>query len=283
MRRGSSRIKLSRIRDALGSTPLRKKDPQERESRSITPVPLFLLLPPLPPFLTLSLFLRRPPKITRVRLALVASMTKVGRPGPGPRRSSSSPRRRLPRSYLYKWFFIHAAFCSRVPREGISRASRSALPTLSPSLLPRRRRPPSIVSVGGLARGGACAWGGTCSFSYTPAPSAWVSFWYSFGISSRRGDTFGEEEVGYGTRARCKLIGRPVKRIPPRHQPRTPWWNIFADSPLFLFFYFFVLPLFPSSLFNVRRYFRSRRLYRRIIICMLQRDDLRARLFAVRI
>lgn len=57
---------------------------------------------------------------------------------------------------------------------------------------------------------------------HTPAPSARVSFWYSFGVSSRHGDTFGEEEVGYGTRARCKLIGRPVKRIPPRHQPRTP-------------------------------------------------------------
>lgn len=80
-RRDSSRIKLARIRDALGSTPLRKKDPQERKSRSITPVPLSLLLSSSSPFLCVSLY--RPPKITRVRLAPVASMTKVGRPGPG--------------------------------------------------------------------------------------------------------------------------------------------------------------------------------------------------------
>lgn len=80
-RRDSSRIRLARIRDALGSTPLRKKDPQERKSRSITPVPLSLLLSSSSssPFLSVSLY--RPPKITRVRLAPVASMTKVGRPG----------------------------------------------------------------------------------------------------------------------------------------------------------------------------------------------------------
>jgi len=166
-------------------------------------------------------------------------------------------------------------------------ASRSALPTLSFSLPSWRRRPPSIVSVGGLAHGSACAWGGTCSFSYTPAPSAWVSFWYSFGVSSRRGDTFGEEEVGYGTRARCKLIGRPVKRLLPKHQPHTPWWNIFTDSSLsfspfiFLFCHFF-LPLALINC-NVRRYFRPRRPYRQIIIYILQRVDLRARLFEIRI
>lgn len=104
-------------------------------------------------------------------------------------------------------------------RESWERVSRSRRypPSRPPCPPDAALRRPSSPSADSHVEARACVRGGTCSFSYTPAPSAWVSFWYSFGVSSRRGDTRGEEEVGYGTRARCEPIGRPVKRIPVAH------------------------------------------------------------------
>jgi len=184
-----------------------KKDPREdpdHESRSITSVP------PFPPSLSLSLslssfsltfFFHCPPKITRVWLAPIASMTKVDRPrdrAPAARlrrRGSGPRRRRLPRSYLYKWFFIHAAFCPWIlskeerERERGRGYSMIGIAHLCLPSAPKLCRPLSAVSAGPLSHVEVRVREGHLCFSYTPAPSATrVSFWYSFGVSSRRGE-----------------------------------------------------------------------------------------------
>lgn len=285
MQRDASRIKLPRIREALGSTPLWKKDSQERESRSITPVPLFLLLPPL---FSRSLFLYRPPKITRVRLALVASMTKVGRPGPelrGPTRFSSSPRRRLPRSYLYKWFFIHAAFCSRVRERGYpvlaDRRYPPSRPLCPPDAAVRRPSSPSAETRTWRctrARARVCE-GAPVVFHIhllhrLECLSGIVSaFLLAVGIHSAR------KKSVMGRVPGASWLADPLRE----YQPRTPWWNIFASSSLFLSFCFSALPLFPSSpshwwiVMSVDTSVRLPPLPRWIIIYTLQREYLRAK------
>ena len=71
---------------------------------------------------------------------------------------------------IYISDFLFMQLFVREFRERVSCTSRSVLPI--PFVLSALwcRRPSSIVSVDKLARGSACAWGGTCSFSYTPAP-----------------------------------------------------------------------------------------------------------------
>lgn len=119
------------------------------------------------------------------------------------------------------------------------------LPPLSP-LMPPTFSIVHRLHVGRPRRGSrtwrcACACEGHLCFSYTPAPSARVSFWYSFGISSRRGDTIGEKEVGYGTRARCKLIGRPVKKRG-TGRARASLDEIFSSILLFALFFSLLSP-----------------------------------------
>lgn len=281
---GSSRTKLPRIRDALGSTPLWKKDPQERESRSITPVPFFLLLPHPPPSsfsLTLSLSAENYEGPTRSGCVNDQSWPARARaPGPDAVRAARAGGCHV-RIYISDFLFMQLFVRESWERVSRSRRYPPSRPPCPPDAAVRR---PSSPSADSHVEVRVCVRGGTCSFSYTPAPSAWVSFWYSFGVSSRRGDTFGEEEVGYGTRARCEPIGRPVKRIPIAHALMKYFRRLSSLPPLL----FRCAPAFsfPLHWWIVTSADTSVRAAptRRIIIYMLRREDLRAGLFfAVRI